>query len=135
MSNTKKENENACNKNFVLDTNFYLHYKLFTELDWKSLLGCNNLILIVPPTVIKELDDKKFSAPNSRIKRRAQEVISKFRDISEGKSIPCGFQINFLESIIEEKALRDLHLNPDNSDDKIIAATLAFREQNADERY
>ena len=68
---------------FVLDTNIYLHYKLFTERDWKTLLGSEDLTLIVPPTVIKELDEKKYTASNTPLKRKAQEVISKFKEISE----------------------------------------------------
>ena len=57
--NTKNKNEGDSNMKFVLDTNIYLHYKLFTERDWKTLLGSEYLTLVVLPTVIKELDEKK----------------------------------------------------------------------------
>jgi hypothetical protein len=115
---------------FVLDTNIYLHYKLFTGREWKKLLECDNLTLVVPPAVIKELDEKKFTAPNKRIKRRAQKVISEFKEISEGKQVP-GIQVDFPDSSIEEVDWVNLHLNPSNTDDRIIAATLALKEKSA----
>lgn len=115
---------------FVLDTNIYLHYKLFTERDWKTLLGSEDLTLVVPPTVIKQLDEKKYTAPNTRLKRRAQEVISKFKEISEGKPVP-GIQVDFPDSSIEDVDWGTLGLNSSNSDDRIIAATLALKEKSA----
>lgn len=133
IRDSKNENDGDRDMKFVLDTNVYLHYKLFTELEWKTLLRNDDLTLIVPPAVIEELDEKKYSAPNTRIKRRAQEVISKFQDASEGKSISRGFQINFLESNIEDVDWDTLRLNPSNSDDRIIAAILALKEQTPDE--
>lgn len=116
---------------FVLDTNIYLHYKLFTERDWKTLLGSEDLTLIVPPTVIKELDEKKYTAPDTRLKRRAQGVISKFKKISEGKPVPCGIQIDFPDSSIEEVDWGSLGLNSSNSDDRIIAVTIVSKEKSA----
>ena len=116
---------------FVLDTNIYLHYKLFTEGDWKTLLGSEDLTLVVPPTVIKELDEKKYTAPNTRLKRKAQEIISKFKEISEGKSVPNGIQIVFPDSSIEDVDWGGIGLNSSNADDRIIAATLALKEKSA----
>lgn len=116
---------------FVLDTNIYLHYKLFTERDWKTLLGSEDLSLVVHPTVIKELDEKKYTASNTRLKRKAQEIISKFKEISEGKSVPNGIQIVFPDYSIEDVDWRTLGLNSSNADDRIIAATLAIKEKSA----
>ena len=116
---------------FVLDTNIYLHYKLFTERDWKTLLESEDLTLVIPPTVIKELDEKKYNAPNTQLKRRAQEVISKFKEIDEGKPVPGVTQVDFPDSSIEEVDWVNLHLNPSNYDDRTIAATLALKEKSA----
>ena len=127
--NTKNENEGDSNMKFVLDTNIYLHYKLFTERDWKKLLGSEDLTLVVLPTVIKELDEKKYTAPDTRLKRRAQEVISKFKEIREGKSVPSGIQVDFPNASIEEVDWVTRHLNPSNSDDRIIAAAIALKEK------
>ena len=129
MRSTKNENEEDCNMKFVLDTNIYLHYKLFIERDWKTLLESDDLTLVVPPAVIDELDEKKYSASNTQIKSRAQEVISKLKEISEGKSVPSGFQVNFIESNIEDIDWEALRRNSSNYDDRIIAATLALKDK------
>ncbi len=129
--NTKNKNEGDSNMKFVLDTNIYLHYKLFTERDWKTLLGSEYLTLVVLPTVIKELDEKKYNAPDRRLKRRAQEVLTKFREINEGKPVPCGIQIVFPDSSIEDVDWGTFGLNSSNSDDRIIAAAIALKEKSA----
>lgn len=119
---------------FVLDTNIYLHYKLFTERDWKTLLGGEDLTLVVPPTVIKELDEKKYTASNTRLKRKAQKIISKFKEISEGESVPNGIQIVFPDYSIEDVNWGTLGLNSSNADDRIIAATRALKEKSAGDK-
>jgi hypothetical protein len=107
---------------------------LFTDRDWKAIMGGDNLTLVVPPTVISELDEKKYTAPNTRLQRRAQEVIVKFEEIQEGKPIPCGIQVDFPESPIEEVDWARYQLNPANGDDRIIAAILNLREKYPDDK-
>ena len=63
---------------FILDTNIYIHYNLFTECKWSDLFGTEDLTLMVTPTIIKELDEKKYDQ-RDHIRKRAQEIISIFR--------------------------------------------------------
>ena len=73
---------------FVIDTNVYLHYMMFTDLDWKSLLEAEDLKLYILPTIINELDNEKFNNPNSKIRTRAQEIISKMIKVKR-KELKC----------------------------------------------
>lgn len=58
----------------VLDTHVLLHYTLFTEVPWRSVLHAESVRLAVPLRVIDELDQKK-AARRSDIAARAATVI------------------------------------------------------------
>jgi PIN domain len=58
----------------VLDTHVLLHYCLFDEINWPSVVGGKEVLLIVPLRVIDELDEKK-AARRPDIRERARTVI------------------------------------------------------------
>lgn len=117
---------------FILDTNMYIHYNLFTECKWSDLLGIDDLTLIVTPTIIKELDEKKYDQ-RDYVRKRAQEVISKFRNIKKGEKVPCGVNVEFPFSC-DKIDLNSLGLNPQNADDRIIAEILQLNKASKDDR-
>jgi len=45
---------------FVLDTQMFIHYKSFTDCDWKGILGEGSLTLLILQTILGELDEKKY---------------------------------------------------------------------------
>lgn len=68
---------------FVMDTQCYIHYNLFTECNWKKLLGADNLTLVIVPTVLSELEDKKFDQKD-HIKKEHERLVQNFeRSIKE----------------------------------------------------
>jgi len=60
-----------------IDTNTFLHYRMFTEIEWSKLINSNSVLLIVCPDVLRELDQKKFSENDINIRNMARKVISK----------------------------------------------------------
>ena len=64
-------------KYLLLDTNIYLHYIDFEQIDWGTIIGDKEYEIVVPYTVIKEIDKYK-DGPKSKIKVRAKAVASKF---------------------------------------------------------
>ena len=57
-------------KYLLLDTNIYLHYIDFEQIDWGTIIGDKEYEIVVPYTVIKEIDKYK-DGPKSKIKVRA----------------------------------------------------------------
>ncbi len=112
---------------FILDTNMYIHYNLFTECKWSDLFGNEDLTLIVTPTIIKELDEKKYDQ-RDHIRKRAQEVISKLRGILNGETVPCGIAVNF-PCLSDKIEWESIGLNPLNADDRIIGEVLLFKKE------
>jgi hypothetical protein len=58
----------------VVDTHVLLHYRLFTEIDWRAVMGAEDVLLIVPLRVVDELDEKK-GARRDELRERARTVI------------------------------------------------------------
>jgi hypothetical protein len=58
----------------VLDTNALLHSKPLTEIDWRALLGAENVRLVAPLRVIDELDAKKAARRDDLRRRAANRV-------------------------------------------------------------
>lgn len=45
-------------KNAILDTNIFLHWNI-ASVDWCKELSTDSVVIVVLPTVVKELDVKK----------------------------------------------------------------------------
>ncbi len=46
----------------VLDTNIFIHFRDFDQINWSELVGNNqDYIILIPPTVIDELDRHKYN--------------------------------------------------------------------------
>ena len=65
-------------KYLFLDTNIYLHYIDFEQINWKDVIRDNDdYQIVVPQIVIREIDKIKDSG-NGKIKTRAKKISSKF---------------------------------------------------------
>jgi len=70
-----------------IDSNSFLHYKMFTEIDWNKLTNSKSVLLIVCTDVLRELDQKKFLENDINIRNRAQKVISKISKMAKDNNI------------------------------------------------
>jgi predicted ribonuclease YlaK len=117
------------------DTNTILHFQDLAEIDWRSVLTCDEVLLVLAPITISELDKKKYEA-NGRIRERARAAISRFERLwGEGPIEPVvrdGVKILFLEhtTVIY---YAELGLDKDDQDDRLIGSIIHFREQHSGE--
>lgn len=113
-----------------LDTNVYLHFQSFEQIDWRKLLGSRRVTISVPAMVLNELDKHKDEHRVRRIRKRAGAVSAKFFEYSETNKmevrpgvilefLPFDPQVNFAK----------YHLNPSRQDDHLLAAVLQLREE------
>ncbi len=42
-----------------LDTNIFLHYQSFDQINWSVLVGAQNVGIIIPPITVHELNKHK----------------------------------------------------------------------------
>ncbi len=113
---------------FIPDTNIFLHYQIFTDINWLKELEAKEAVLLVCHPVMRELDDKKFTAFDDRIKERAHKVVAKLGEVSESDQ-------DFRESVRLELIPREPNidwasegLNRDVQDDWIIATILCEKD-------
>lgn len=109
-----------------LDTNTFLHYERFEEIDWCKILNSKKVIITICSAVTKELDEKKFLAPDLKIRDRAKKIISKLNEIEEtvgSNSIRDNVELHF---ITKEPTIDWVSegLDPQIYDDRIIATIL-----------
>ena len=86
--------------NYVFcDTMVYLHYRMFSEIDFSEITGCSPITLVVPEIVVKEIDDQKDSNPQKKIRDRARRVhatLFKYLFSSGNAEIKEGYSILYL---------------------------------------
>ena len=63
------------------DSNVFLHYTFFDELDWKALVASDEVVLALCPAVIRELDKKKFLETSARTRDRARSVVRRLGEL------------------------------------------------------
>lgn len=119
-------------KLIFLDTNIYLHYQPFYQINWLEILKAENITIIVPPITIRELNKHKDSNQQARVRNRAGVVIKKLFEIFETNSNAMldrgvGIRHEDREPLINfEEYILDRNIQDDN----LIASALATKFEN-----
>ncbi len=114
-------------KYLLLDTNIYLHYKDFEQIDWATIVNDNDFAIVVPYIVIREIDKHK-DGKKGKIKNRARVVSSKFGNYfldDEYKGKVKLIQIDDPSNGI----LESHNLHRDICDDVIVGAALEYEHK------
>lgn len=120
-------------KYIFLDTNVFLHCKTFTEIDWRKLFketqNDDEILIVVPYMVNKELDNLK---KHEKKARNLQNKLKELKDIEFKEGITLNISIfpTKWSSLKPEWAEK---LDENESDCKIIAEILVFKENNRDD--
>ena len=116
------------------DTMVFLHYRLFPQIDFPSLLNMKPITLVIPEQVSHEIDYHKNSNQNKRLRERAgraSKKIAEFIDKMDINSKSMTTKITddyFLEYLMCKKInFKSYGLDSENNDHKIIASILEFR--------
>lgn len=114
-----------------LDTNVYLHYQLFDQINWPEVLKASEVTIVVPPVTVRELNKHKELHPRSRVKERAGTVLRKLFSLFES-----GSQAHLRDSVEMWLEDRDpmidfaaFQLNHDIQDDQLIASIIMLQNE------
>jgi Predicted ATPase related to phosphate starvation-inducible protein PhoH len=112
-------------KHLVLDTNVYIHYVDFEQIKWKDIFG-EDISIIIPPKVQREIDKIKDQSTNSKIRKRAKHVSVKIADFlldhKDGK-----YKIRSCEDPRPNQFDEDI-FNPNVDDNWILLSAIRLRE-------
>ncbi len=116
------------------DTNLWMHYLFPDQVDWVTLLGADEVYVVLSRQVTRELDKHKWQHPIPKLKRRAKDVLARLDNLLEQEDEPV------LEKgvwLVREERRRpieyaDFMLDPTSADDVFIAGVLAHRRDDPD---
>ena len=107
-------------KYLVLDTNVYLHYKDFEQVDWKTLMA-DDVTICVPFVVLSEIDKHKDQS-RGKIQKRAKKLSSRFSEVFlQGTS--ANIALKEMDNP-PSTAFDDTQFHKDINDDWIILSAL-----------
>lgn len=115
-----------------LDTNIFLQFKMFDEIDWKNLLNEKEICLVIPKKVIQELDKHKNDPVSARRRDRARSATKKIFEYQtqHGGEIK---QNLILKAETEAPKADWLELNgydPTDPDDCVVGSAHHFKSMN-----
>ncbi len=121
------------NKNITLflDTNIFLHYQMFDQIDWSALLDTSNIEIIIPPVTVHELNKHKDAHPKPRVRSRAGDIIKKLLGLlgdSTEVQIDKGLIVR-LEDREPQIDFRQHQLSREVNDDELIASILYLKSE------
>lgn len=109
-----------------IDTNQVLHFQRIDQIDWCALTGCDRCALVIPPILLRELEQKKIFSPSAALKARAGGMID-FLVSQMALPDPVFLRPNVLLAFAEHEPTIDFaahHLVREVNDDHYIAAAL-----------
>ncbi|MFC1714630.1 PIN domain-containing protein [Candidatus Poribacteria bacterium] len=113
---------------FAPDTNIFLHFQSFEEINWKKELDADQAVLVICPIVSRELDRRKFADRDPKIRDRAKKAVSSLMKIRKsGGNVREGVTLKFIgkDPVVDWDAEG---LNREVQDDWMIATIMQERE-------
>ena len=114
-----------------IDTNVLLHYRFFLDVDWVAALDEPEVVLVLAPVVLSEIDDHKWSG-SRREKARAKGVLKAIDEIelaAEAIGIREGVSVMGIGHEPAEAVFASYRLQGGVKDDRLLASLLAFCEE------
>ncbi len=114
-----------------VDTNTFLHYRSLEEIDWRGILNCKEVTLMVSQVVIRDLNLQKDGGGKKRIRERAASALKRLGAIvrqAQHASIRDGVELRFRSNdpLIDFSIHK---LNRDLSDDWLVATMLEYPQR------
>lgn len=107
-----------------LDVNVALHFKRADQIDWCALAGAAQVVLVVAPVFLDELEYQKVHNPSRKLRERADGSVNWLAQfLRSPRSVRPGVTSSFLdhEPHVDFAAHR---LSPATADDQLIASVL-----------
>jgi rRNA-processing protein FCF1 len=114
------------------DTNIFLHWPFFTDMDWHGIVGADEVHLIIASIVFYEVEKHKDTNKKHGVKKRALKTIQKLEEM--GAEREGGVELNStfkVEVQLEDVPTEDFTsgiLSRQVADDRIVAAALAMQK-------
>jgi len=110
-----------------IDTNAAMHYQRPDQVDWKTLLAAESVVLVAAPILLKELEKQKIHNASRKLRERAGAYVRWLAPFVRNPSqeVRSGLRWHFIadEPLID---FRSAGLSRDVADDRLIASVLGY---------
>ncbi|WP_172839872.1 PIN domain-containing protein [Variovorax paradoxus] len=113
----------------VLDTNLLLHFKQPDQMDWTAV--SDEVVLLILPVVLRELEKAKAFGGNLRVKQRAGKMVSwlsRLLDDGQEVLIRSGVALHFVGDEPQVDFAMN-HLAREVQDDQIVASLIDLKSR------
>ncbi|MCL4553489.1 MAG: PIN domain-containing protein [Candidatus Marsarchaeota archaeon] len=119
----------------IIDTNTLLHYKRLDQVDWLKELDASEVDILIPPVVVRELEQQKVRNESKRVRQRAGDYV-KWLNSRIAHSLKVDLRAGVSLVILDSEPVLDLalhRLNMEIADDLLIAHAIEWIEGNPSE--
>lgn len=109
------------------DTNLLLHFQRIDQLNWRELTGADEIVLVLAPIVIRELERAKDQPQHRGARQRARDANTWLRELrrSGSTTLPNGAHLEIATK--EPSTYFTDDLDPDIADDRLIASVRSYK--------
>jgi predicted ribonuclease YlaK len=128
MSDLPESDEIYC----FLDTDVLMHFTDFDQADWIALLNAKQVYLVLPITVVHELNKHKDDGSKPGLQQRARSILPKIAKLLIGAKGPVRIKegVYLLAARVEPRIeWSEVELDEQVLDDRILARLLLFRQE------
>lgn len=120
------------NKTVFIDTNIFLHYTFFTDIDWSTVVEAGEVTIVIPPIIMRELEKHKYNQKDEVLKRRAENVSAKLAQLfKSGNDVRPRTKI-FFESHEPDEEFATHRLSRETQDDHLLASISLYKREHMD---
>ena len=115
-----------------LDTDVLMHFTDFDQADWVTFLNAKQVYLVLPITVVHELNKHKDDGSKPGLQQRARDLLPKIAKLLRRAKGPVRIKEGvFLMSSRKEPRIQwsELELDENVQDDRILARILLFKNE------
>lgn len=116
-----------------IDTNIFLHFKNFNEIDWLDISQSEACKLVIAPIVIDELD--KYKSSNDERGKRARNALNKIEERVESNNLTIRKKVS-LDVLIKSPSKSTFEtsgLDLTKQDNQLIASIIEYKEIHPEE--
>lgn len=114
-----------------LDTNIFIHFVDFDQIDWKKIINVDDeIIIVLAPIVIDELDKHKYNK-NKKTAGRVKKLLPKI-ETSIDYPDSLRHKLKILDNRPSENTFTENNLLKTEQDDSLLASIIEFAEKIVD---
>jgi PIN domain len=127
MANQNRAADDSSTKIVFLDTQIYVHYQDFEQINFPNFVEAHDVTIVIPPVSIRELNKLKDLNPREKIKKRAGSCLKRLHALFESSSearLQSGTIVQ-LEDRDPSINFEELGLQKEIQDDNLIASIIS----------